>query len=109
MLLVIGIEGGAGMLELDLGVEDDAICDGVGRQQHQARRIEAILPLAVGRRVLTAAVFDLAIGSKLEAFNRRTHKPEDVLVPRHAGGSGSRRQGKEVLIATGRRGRIERK
>ena len=33
--LVVGVEAGAGVLELDLGVEDDVVGDRIGRQQHQ--------------------------------------------------------------------------
>ena len=40
MQLVVVVETGAGMFELDLGVEDDVVGNGVGRQQDDVARGE---------------------------------------------------------------------
>jgi len=66
MQLVVRIETGAGVLELDLGVEDDVGGDGIGRQQHQTVSVGAVLPLPVCSRILQRAVFELAIGAEAQ-------------------------------------------
>jgi hypothetical protein len=46
MGLVVAVESRAGVLELDLGIEDDVLGDLIGRQQYQAMRVEPVLPLS---------------------------------------------------------------
>src|SRR5450631_742034 len=58
--LVVVVKRGAGVLEFDLGVEDDVVGDLIGRQQHQAYHIEAVLPLTIVSGILLRAVLDLA-------------------------------------------------
>jgi hypothetical protein len=52
--VALRIEAGAGVLEFDLRIENDIGRDQVGRQQ--TTRAEAVLPLAVGSRVLLRPV-----------------------------------------------------
>jgi hypothetical protein len=78
--LVVIVEAGAGVLELDLGVERDVVVDLIGRQQHEASHVEAVLPLTVGVGILLRAELDLAVRADLHARNRRGGDPEQVLV-----------------------------
>src|SRR6266849_8903907 len=78
--LVVVVEGGARMLELDLGVEDDVVGDLVGRQQDEAAGVETPLPLATGRRILHGAEEDLAIGADAQPRDRRVGKTEEAFV-----------------------------
>src|SRR6516165_11586022 len=65
MQLIVRIEGGAGVLEFDLGIENYVLGDLVGRQQNEAARIEPVLPLSVGIRVLQPAKVNFAISAEL--------------------------------------------
>src|SRR5262249_15905888 len=76
MQLIVGIEGNPAMLELDLGVEDDVGSYRIGRQQHEAMRIEAVLPLAAGRWILHRPVFDLAIRPDAQPGHGRLDQAE---------------------------------
>ena len=74
------------MLPFELGIEDDVVGDGVGRQQHHAADVGAALPLTAGGRILRRAEQHLAIGADRETGHRRIHDAEDRLVPRFVGG-----------------------
>jgi hypothetical protein len=63
MQLVVVVEPGARMFELDLGVKDDVVGNGVSWQQDDAAGVERILPLAAGGRILHGAEEDFAVGS----------------------------------------------
>src|SRR6266699_1553983 len=104
MQLVVIVKPRAGVLELDLGVEDDVVGHLIGRQQHQASHIETVLPLAGSGRILLTTELDLAVHAHLEARNRRSPYPEKVLVlgriRRGAGG----RLGQGGILLRWRRG-----
>ena len=78
--LVVGGERDPAVLELDLGVEDDVVGDLIGRQQHHAVNIEAVLPLTVGGGILLRAELDLAVHADLESRNRRWRHSEQIIV-----------------------------
>jgi hypothetical protein len=73
--LVVIVEAGAGVLELDLSVEDDVVRNQIGRQQNETPGVEAVLPLAARSWVLHGAEKDLAIGADAETGNRGVGQP----------------------------------
>src|SRR5262249_2125379 len=98
--LVIRIECDAAVLEFDFRIENDVGSDCVGRQQDQAMRIEAVLPLAAGGGVLNGTELDLAVGPDAEAGNGRFGGAEGARVL-GAGASGRRGpagQGRQQLL-----------
>ena len=77
MQFVVCIEASASVFKLDLCVEDDIGRKLIGGQQHNPGSVEAVLPLAVCRRILHITVFYLAICSKTETRRRRFERVQD--------------------------------
>jgi hypothetical protein len=78
--LVVPVRRKAAMLPFELGIEDDVVGDGVGRQQHHAADVGAALPLTAGGRILRRAEQHLAIGADRETRNGRIGQAEDCFV-----------------------------
>jgi hypothetical protein len=81
------------MLPFELGIEDDVVGDGVGRQQHHAADIGAPLPLTAGGRILRRAEQHLAISADRETRNGRIGQAEDCFVAGFLESVGFRRLG----------------
>src|SRR5215472_16435652 len=61
VLFVVLVAGDAAMLELDLGIEKDAVREGVARHQDDPGHVGAELPLAVVVRILDLSELELTV------------------------------------------------